>query len=163
MAKLGGGAVAVEWKLDGIRVQAHREGDQVSVFTRTLDDITARVPEIVEAVAALEVRDVVLDGEAIALDARGRARPFQETAARTGSRLAVGQLREKIPLTFFVFDVLHLDGRPLLALPAEQRQRELERVVPGPLRVPRLVSDDPGAAAGFFADAVAGGHEGVVL
>ncbi|HEX7105146.1 MAG TPA: ATP-dependent DNA ligase [Acidothermaceae bacterium] len=163
MAKLGGGPVAVEWKLDGIRVQAHREGDQVSVFTRTLDDITARVPEIVEAVAALEVRDVVLDGEAIALDARGRARPFQETAARTGSRLAVGQLREKIPLTFFVFDVLHLDGRPLLALPAEQRQRELERVVPGPLRVPRLVSDDPGAAAGFFADAVARGHEGVVM
>jgi DNA ligase-1 len=114
MDKLGGGPVAVEWKLDGIRVQAHRVGERVSVFTRTLDDITERVPEIVDAVAALDVHDVVLDGEAIALDAHGRARPFQETAARTSSRLAVDQLRGKIPLTMFVFDVLHLDGTPLL-------------------------------------------------
>jgi DNA ligase-1 len=155
--------VAVEWKLDGIRVQAHREGDQVKVFTRTLDDITERVPEIVYAVAALDVRDVVLDGEAIALDERGRARPFQETAARTSSKLAVDQLRERIPLTLFVFDVLHLDGAPLLKLPAEQRQRELDHVVPAELRVPRLVTADPGAAAEFFADAIARGHEGVVL
>jgi DNA ligase-1 len=161
--KLGGGPVAVEWKLDGIRVQAHRDGERVSVFTRTLDDITDRVPEIVDAVAALDVRDVVLDGEAIALDAHGRARPFQETAARTSSRLAVGQLRAKIPLTVFVFDVLHLDGAPLLKLPGERRQRELERVVPEELRVPRLVSDDPAAAGGFFADAIARGHEGVVV
>jgi DNA ligase-1 len=163
MEKLGGGPVAVEWKLDGIRVQAHRDGDRVSVFTRTLDDITARLPEIAEAVAALDVRDVVLDGEAIALDEHGRARPFQETAARTSSRLAVGQLREKIPLTLFVFDVLHLDGEPLLKLPGQARQRELERVVPEMLRVPRLVSDDSGVAADFFADAIGRGHEGVVV
>jgi DNA ligase-1 len=163
MEKLGGGRVAVEWKLDGIRVQAHRDGDRVSVFTRTLDDITDRVPEIVDAVAALDVDDVVLDGEAIALDAHGRARPFLESAARTSSRLAVDQLRAKIPLAVFVFDVLHLDGAPLLKLPGEARQRELERVVPQDLRVPRLVSDDPGAAAEFFADAISRGHEGVVV
>jgi DNA ligase-1 len=166
MEKLGGGTnrlVAVEWKLDGIRVQAHRDGDRVNVFTRTLDDITARVPEIVDAVSALDVHDVVLDGEVIALDDSGRARPFQETAARTSSKLAVDQLRERIPLTVFVFDVLHLDGEPLLRLPAERRQRELEHVVPAELRVPRLVTDDPGAAVEFFADAIARGHEGVVI
>lgn len=163
MEKLGGERVAVEWKLDGIRVQAHRDGEQVRVFTRTLDDITERVPEIVSAVAALDVRDVVLDGEAIALDARGRARPFQETAARTSSKLDVEQLREKIPLTMFVFDVLHLNGQPLLKLPAQQRQGELEHVVPADLRVPRLVTNDPGEAAAFFAEAVARGHEGVVM
>ncbi len=163
MEKLGGEAVAVEWKLDGIRVQAHRAGDQVRVFTRTLDDITARVPEIVSAIAALDVRDVVLDGEAIALDEQGRARPFQETAARTSSKLGVDQLRESIPLSLFVFDVLRLDGAPLLKLPGERRQRELERVVPQELRVPRLVTADPRAAADFFADAIRRGHEGVVV
>ncbi len=163
MEKLGATRVAVEWKLDGIRVQAHRSGERISVFTRTLDDITERVPEIVDAIAALDVRDVVLDGEAIALDERGRARPFQETAARTSSKLSVDQLRQKIPLAVLVFDVLHLNGEPLLKLPAQQRQRELEHVVPADLRVPRLVTDDPGIAAEFFADAIARGHEGVVL
>src|SRR5665213_3173230 len=88
-----GSPVALEWKLDGIRVQLHRAGDDVRVFTRTLDDITARVPELVEAVHALAVRDVVLDGEAIALDDAGRPRPFQETAARTSSRLDVAALQ----------------------------------------------------------------------
>jgi DNA ligase-1 len=165
LAKVGGngGCAALEWKLDGIRVQLHRDGERISVFTRTLDDITARVPELVEAVAALDVRDVVLDGEAIALDVNGRARPFQETAARTSSRLAVETLRAQVPLTVFAFDVLQLDGRPLLAAPAHERQRELERVVPESMRVPRLVTDDPAAATEFFAEAIARGHEGVVV
>jgi DNA ligase-1 len=157
------GPVALEWKLDGIRVQLHRTGDEVRVFTRTLDDITERVPELVDAARALAVRAVVLDGEAIALDDAGRPRPFQETAARTSSRLDVATLRSSVPLVLFVFDVLHHDGRDLLDAPAADRQRVLEAVLPDRLRVPRIVTDDPAAAGRFFADAIAHGHEGVVV
>jgi ATP-dependent DNA ligase I len=155
--------VALEWKLDGIRVQVHRAGDEVRVFTRTLDDITARVPELVEEVRALGVRAVVLDGEAIALDDAGRPRPFQETAARTSSHLEVAALRSSVPLALFVFDVLHHDGRDLLDASAADRQQVLEAVLPETLRVPRIVTDDPVEAARFFADAIAHGHEGVVV
>jgi DNA ligase 1 len=157
------GPVALEWKLDGIRVQLHRAGNEVHVFTRTLDDITTRVPELVEAVRALDVRDVVLDGEAIALDNAGRARPFQETAARTSSRLDVTTQRSSVPITLFVFDVLHHDGRDLLDAPAAARQEVLEAILPDRLRVPRIVTDDPAEATRFFDDAIAHGHEGVVV
>jgi len=157
------GPVALEWKLDGIRVQVHRVGEEVRVFTRTLDDITTRVPELVEAVRALDVRDVVLDGEAIALDDSGRPRPFQETAARTSSRLDVTALRASVPVALFVFDVLHHDGRDLLDAPAADRQQVLEAVLPEHLRVPRIVTADPEEAARFFADAIGHGHEGVVV
>jgi DNA ligase-1 len=157
------GPAAVEWKLDGIRVQVHRAGLEVRVFTRTLDDITDRVPELVEAALALDVRSVVLDGEAIALKERGRPRPFQETAARTSSRLDVDALRASVPLAVFMFDVLHLDGRILLDLPASDRHAVLAGIVPENLRVPRVVTDDEVDAAQFFADAIDHGHEGVVV
>lgn len=167
MIKVGGGEVAVESKLDGIRVQIHRytseSGPVVRVFTRTLDDITARVPEIVEAVGGFDVRDVVLDGEAIALDEHGRPRPFQETAARTSSQLEVSTLRRQTPLHVFVFDVLHVDGESLLHRPARERQQMLEEVVPESGRVARIVSSEPRHATDFFADAIASGHEGVVV
>ena len=100
----------VEWKIDGIRIQVHRTGTDVAVFTRTLDDITIRVPEITEAVLALDVRDAVFDGEAVALAPDGRPRPFQVTASRTGSHMDVARQRADTPLTPFFFDLLHLDG-----------------------------------------------------
>ena len=166
LAKVGG-AAALEWKLDGIRVQIHRYdtegGRSIAVFTRTLDDITVRVPEIVAAAAALDVHNVVLDGEAIALDELGRPRPFQETAARTSSRTDVATLQAKMPLSVFVFDIMQLNDEPLLTEPASARQRRLEQIVPQELRVPRIVTDDPEQATAFFADAIAHGHEGVVV
>jgi DNA ligase-1 len=121
------------------------------------------VPELVEATLALDVRAVVLDGEAIALDDDGRPRPFQQTAARTSSRLDVDALRASVPLAVFMFDVLHLDGRNLLDLPASDRHAVLASIVPANLRVPRLVTDDEAAAAQFFAGAIDHGHEGVVV
>ena len=114
------GEAAIEWKLDGVRIQVHRDGDDVAVFTRTLDPVTERMPEIVEAVRALPLRSVILDGEAIALRPDGRPRPFQETASRAASRGDPEALREAVPLTPFFFDVLHLDGRDLLDLPGER-------------------------------------------
>ena len=154
---------ALEWKLDGIRVQIHRDGDDVRVFTRSLDDITDRLPEVVALARALPVTSAVLDGEALALAADGRPRPFQETASRTGSRRDAAKLSEQIPLTVFLFDLLHLDGRDLIDLPSRERSDLLAAVVPPGALAPRLVTDDPSAAEAFAKDALERGHEGVVV
>jgi len=153
----------LEWKIDGIRVQVHRDGSEVAVFTRTLEDITARLPEITEAVLALSARALVLDGEVVALDAAGRPRPFQVTASRAGSREDVARLRERVPLTPFFFDLLHLDGEDLIDEQASTRHALLARALPAEWLIPRLVTGDVRAAQKFFADAVARGHEGVVV
>jgi DNA ligase 1 len=158
-----GGPAAVEWKLDGVRVQLHKDGDRVRVFTRTLDDITARVPEAVETVLALPAATAVLDGELIALQPDGRPHPFQVTAGRLGSKLGVERLRTTVPLTLFLFDVLHLDGEDLLDRDGAERYAALAAVTPEGLRVPRTVTADPQAAAAFLADALARGHEGVLV
>jgi DNA ligase-1 len=154
---------AAEWKIDGIRVQVHRAGRQIAVFTRTLDDITARVPEIAEAALSLPADSVVLDGEAVALAPDGRPRPFQVTAARTASQIDVGRQRAETPLTPFLFDLLHLNGTDLIDAPASERQRQLAAIVPEDWLTPRIVTADPEEAGAFFADAVGRGHEGVVL
>ena len=153
----------VEWKIDGIRVQVHKDGDQISVFTRTLDDITGRVPEIVEAVRSVPARTAVLDGEAVALFPDGRPRPFQVTASRAGTQDEAAARRGGVPLTPFFFDLLHLDGADLIDAPARDRHAALAGLLPGALVIPRTVTDDPAAAGAFFADAVGRGHEGVVL
>jgi DNA ligase 1 len=154
---------ALEWKLDGARIQVHRSGDQVSVFTRSLDEVTDRVPEVVEAVRALDARSLVLDGEAIALRPDGRPHPFQVTGSRFGSRTSVDTLRREIPLTPFIFDILHADGEDLLDQPAEQRRRRLDAVLPESMRVPRTVRGSSDEAAAFQADTLTRGHEGVLV
>lgn len=174
------GPAGVEWKLDGIRIQVHLADGLVKVFTRSLGDITDRVPEVVAAIDDLPVRSVVLDGEAIALYPDGRPRPFQQTAARTATS-AAGRLDDvvaRIPLTTYLFDVLHLDGADLTSWDAGRRRAELERLIgathpsepaaPPGLLVPRMLADptDPAsltAAGRFGADALARGHEGVVV
>ncbi len=153
----------VDHKLDGVRIQVHRSGSDVAVFTRTLDDVTASVPEVVEAALALEVREVVLDGEAIALRPDGRPRPFQETAARVSSRTDVGRARAAVPLTAMLFDVLHADGEDLLDRPGRERFGVLDAVVPASSRVARAVAEDAAAAAAVLDAALVLGHEGVVV
>ncbi|MDQ1711799.1 MAG: ligase 1 [Frankiaceae bacterium] len=152
------GDAAYEWKLDGVRIQVHRDGGDVRVFTRTLDDVTARVPEIVAAALALDVGTAVLDGEAIALADDGTPRPFQVTGARVATRGATSD----VPLTPFFFDLLHLDGADLLGAPATGRWAALGGAVPAALLVPRIVTADAAEARAFFDAAVARGHEGVV-
>ena len=153
----------VEWKLDGVRIQVHRDGDDVAVFTRTLDPVGERMPEVAEAVRALPLRSVILDGEAIALRPDGRPRPFQETASRAASRGNIDALREAVPLTAFFFDVLHLDGDDLIDLPASERLAAIEPLLPVGAWVPRLAGGDFAAAQAFLDDALARGHEGVVV
>jgi DNA ligase-1 len=157
-----GGRAAFEWKLDGARVQVHREGDDVRVFTRGLIDATGRVPELVEAVRALPARALVLDGEAIALRRDGRPEPFQVTMRRFGRRLDVEALRAGLPLRGFYFDCLHLDGEDLLDRPAEERWRALAELLPEAARVPSLVAASEDEARAFLAEALASGHEGVM-
>ena len=161
-----GAPVVVDTKLDGIRLQVHKDGDDVLVVTRSLDDITARVPEVVERVRGLPARSLVLDGEAIALRPDGRPQPFQVTAARTASAADVAALRARTPLTTVLFDLLHHDGDDLLDAPLAERAERLTGVLSGPsadLLVPRLVTADPEDAQAFFDSTVAGGHEGVVV
>jgi DNA ligase-1 len=167
---------AVDWKIDGIRVQLHRSGDTVRVYSRTLDDITARVPEIAAAALALRADTAVLDGEAVALRPDGRPRPFQVTSARAASQPRSGPPgagqpgaaqpradRDPLPLSLFLFDVLHLDGQDLIDVPASERFARLTAVTPPELLIPRLVTTDVAEAEEFFAAAIERGHEGVVV
>ncbi|MEV0733003.1 ATP-dependent DNA ligase [Polymorphospora sp. NPDC050346] len=176
-----GGPAAVDVKLDGIRIQVHRSGADVAVFTRSLDEITPRVPEVVAAVRALPARELVLDGEAIALDATGRPRPFQETSARAATRGArrgvtagikgAGQAKTGATpaastggaLTPYFFDLLHLDGTDLLDAPGRDRWAALADAVTAPLLVGRVTVDSVEAATAAFSAALDAGHEGVVV
>lgn len=151
-ARLGPGVpVAVETKLDGIRIQVHRDGDSIGVYSRSLDDITARLPGVVAAVAALPARRIVLDGEALALRPDGRPMLFQDTAS-VGFELAP-----------FFFDLLHVDDLDLVDEPTSVRQERLAELVPPEFLVDRLVTADPDAAEEFANGVLAKGHEGVVL
>lgn len=151
------GTASVEYKLDGARIQVHRHGDDVGVYTRSLADITHRVPELVEIVRALPVDDVILDGETLSLDEDGGPRPFQETMSRFGADAS----RELVLRPWF-FDVLHVDGRDLIDEPLSVRLAELERVA-GDWRMPGIVTGDPDAAEQLSREALAAGHEGVVV
>lgn len=164
MAGFGGRPVVVDAKLDGIRIQVHRDADDVRVFTRSLDDITDRLPEVVAAVRDLAVRTAVLDGEALGVGPDGRPRPFQETAARSATRSSPGQEVDQgaLALVPFFFDLLHLDGRDLLDAPLHERLAALDAVA-GRYVVPRVVTTDQDTAQDAFAEWVAAGQEGVVV
>lgn len=138
------GTCAVEEKLDGIRVQVHRDGDDVRIYTRTLDDITDRLPELTTTALELKGERFILDGEVIALDADGRPRSFQEIAGRVGSRVDVATAAEAVPVSPVFFDALSVDGQDLLDLPFAERHAELARLVPEPLRVRRTLVAGPG-------------------
>jgi DNA ligase-1 len=154
---------AIEWKLDGARVQIHVLGDDVRIFTRSLDDITSRVPELVEMARSLGTRSLVLDGEALALKEDGRPHPFQVTASRLGSRLDVARMRASLPLTPFVFDILHLDGEDLIDRPLAERQTILRGTVGEPWQVARVVTSDVEDAEAFVRLTLERGHEGVLV
>jgi DNA ligase-1 len=159
LERLGGTAI-FEAKLDGARVQIHRDGEQVSIYTRSLDDVTDRLPEVVEAARALPVRTLIADGEAIALRPDGRPDRFQVTASRFGRR--AGRDAVEAPLSVFFFDVLHVDGVDVLDLPTTERLARLDAIVPATQRVDRLATADVAAATAFLEATLAAGHEGVM-
>jgi DNA ligase-1 len=157
------GEAAFEYKLDGARLQVHRAGDEVRVYTRHLQDVTARVPEVVEWARALPVKEAVVEGEALVLRPDARPRPFQETMRRLGRSRNVEAARAAMPLAAFFFDLLYLEGEgALVSTPYAERIERLERVVPPAALLPRVVTKDPDEAERFFDQAVAAGHEGLM-
>lgn len=157
LERLGGTAV-LETKLDGARVQIHRAGSDVSVYTRSLDDVTSRLPEVVAATLALPVTALIADAEAIALRPDGRPHRFQVTASRFGRKIPT----DEVPLSVFFFDVLHVDGQDLLDLPTLERRAALDAIVPAAWRVDHMLTADPEQARDFVATTLAAGHEGVM-
>jgi DNA ligase-1 len=156
------GEAAFDWKLDGARIQVHKLGDEVRVYTRSSNEVTAVVPEVIEAVRALPARELILDGEVIALHASGAPHPFQVTMRRFGRKLRVEEMRKDLPLSAYFFDALRLDGDALVERPASERFAALTSAVPPQLVIPRLVTSDLEKAQAFSDAAHARGHEGVM-
>lgn len=156
------GDVAFEWKMDGARIQVHKLGDEVRIFTRGLNDVTAAIPEIADAARAFPAKQLVLDGEAIAFAASGRPHAFQTTMRRFGRKLDVARMRQELPMRAFYFDCLRRDDNSLAERPARERFAALADVVPSTQLIPRLVTRSSEAAAAFYDEAVAQGHEGLM-
>jgi DNA ligase 1 len=156
------GEAALEYKIDGARIQVHKVDDEVRVYSRNLRDVTIAVPEVVVLARAVPARRLILDGEVIALAQGGVPLPFQTTMRRFGRKLDVERLRQELPLTPFFFDALYLDGDPLVDEPLARRVTVLTDQLPATNVVPRMVTSNPGDAAGFTKQALAAGHEGVM-
>jgi DNA ligase-1 len=155
------GTALFEWKLDGARIQVHKAGDQVRVFTRNLNDVTSRVPEVVTALMSVEA-DLIFDGEAIALRGDGRPHPFQVTMRRFGRKTDDAALRAALPLSVFFFDCLLRNGEPIVDRGARERHDILRQVLPAAIVTPSLITDDAAKANAFYEDALARGHEGLM-
>ena len=156
------GQAAWEYKLDGARIQVHKSDDEVRIYTRGLNEVTSSLPDLVEVVRALPTRDLVLDGEAIALKPDGRPQPFQVTMSRFGRRLDVAIAHEEMALRPFFFDAIYANGETLLDQPAHTRFAALSGIVGEDLLIPRIITGDLGQARSFLASAAAAGHEGLV-
>ena len=157
-----GGDVAFEWKLDGARIQLHKRDAEIRIYTRALNEVTRAVPEIVDQAVAFPASALILDGEAIALDAAGRPHPFQITMRRFGRRLNVEALRAELPIRGFFFDCLRIDAQSIADRPARERFAALAVAVPADAQVTRLISAAEPAARAFYDAALAAGHEGVM-
>jgi DNA ligase-1 len=156
------GPIAFEWKMDGARVQLHKRGGDVRVFSRSQNEVTAAVPEVVELAQALPARALILDGEVLAFTPAERPHPFQVTMRRFGRKLDVAESRAELPLRAFFFDCLRLEAESLADRPARERVAALERALPAALRMPRIVTGAASEAQAFYESAIAAGHEGVM-
>jgi len=155
------GEAALEFKLDGARVQVHKSGDDVRVYSRALNDVSPAVPEIVEVVRALPAKDLILDGEVISVRPDGRPQPFQVTMRRFGRKLDVERMRQELPMTPFWFDLLYLDGGALLDEPQSRRFRALSELARESV-IPSIVTADAAKGDEFLEQALTRGHEGIM-
>ena len=156
------GEAAFEYKFDGARVQVHKSGDDVVVYSRSSNDVTPAVPEVAAAVRALPARDLILDGEVLSFDSEGRPQPFQVSMRRFGRRLDVERMLTELPMTPFWFDLIYLNGGSLIDEPQAKRFAELARLAPAEALVPNLVTASSEQAEDFLHQALARGHEGVM-
>jgi DNA ligase 1 len=154
---------ALEWKLDGARVQVHKNGNDVRIYTRTGNDVTAAAPEIVSAIQSAQAQSLILDGEAIALKPNGAPYPFQDTMRRFGRVLDIEAMSATMPLSVFFFDCLRRDESDLVPMPAAARFEAMTAALSSELLIPRLVTSEASAAQAFYDDALERGHEGVMV
>jgi DNA ligase-1 len=156
------GSAALEFKLDGARIQVHRSGDDVRIYSRQLNDVTAAVPEIVESVRALPSKELILDGEVLSLQADERPQPFQVTMRRFGRRLDVERMRRELPVQPFWFDLLYLDGGSVMDESQAKRFETLKKLAGGAAVVPHTLAADADSAEAFLQHALEKGHEGIM-
>ena len=154
---------ALEWKLDGARVQVHKNGGEVRIYSRTGNDLTAAAPEIVSAIKTAGAEALILDGEAIVLKSNGAPYPFQDTMRRFGRVQDIEAMRQTMPLSVFFFDCLRRDKVDLVPMPTASRFEAMSAALPTELLMPRLVTGDVAAAQAFYDDAIERGHEGVMV
>jgi ATP-dependent DNA ligase I len=152
----------LDFKMDGARIQVHKRGDDICVFTRRLKVVTPAVPEVVEQVRRFPARELVIDGEVLALFPDGRPHPFQTTMRRFGRKLDVAKVRQELPLSPFYFDILYADGQTLVDKSTAERGELLAELTHPDAVIPRLVTDDPEAAEAFLDRALEAGHEGIM-
>jgi DNA ligase-1 len=148
--------------MDGARIQVHKVDTDIRIYTRSLNEVTEAIPEVVEMVRALPARVLVLDGEAIAFDGAGRPHPFQVTMRRFGRKLNVQELRRKLPMQAFFFDCLHYEDQSIEDQPTRTRVDMLAKAVPADAQVPRLITRSEDAAREFYDASLAAGHEGLM-
>ena len=154
---------ALEWKLDGARVQVHKQGEEIRIYSRTGNDVTVAAPEIAEAIAQVRAQTLILDGEAIALKPSGAPYAFQDTMRRFGRVLDIEAMRSTMPLSVYFFDCLRRDDQDLVGAPATVRFEAMSAMLPPDMLIPRLVTSDVAAAQAFYDDALERGHEGVMV
>jgi DNA ligase-1 len=157
------GTAAVEWKYDGARVQIHKDGDRVKVFSRRLENVTASLPEMVQAARKVMAKSAILDGEAVAVGSDGRPMAFQEILKRFRRKYDVEKLAKKIPLRLFLFDLIYLDGKSLTDLPLQERRALLEKVAGPDLRADQILSASAEEVAAIYERALEAGHEGLII
>jgi DNA ligase-1 len=156
------GEATFEYKLDGARIQVHKSGDEVRIYTRALHDVTSSAPEVVEAVRALPARELILDGEVVSFNPEGRPQPFQVTMRRFGRKLDLDRVRGELPLTPIWFDILYCDGQPLIDHPQAERFAILRGLSPAEHLVRHMTTSSAETAAAFLGDSLASGHEGIM-
>jgi DNA ligase-1 len=154
---------ALEYKMDGIRIQAHKQGKEIRFFTRNLNDVTKAVPDLSEILLEFPAQEMVLDGEALVIGREGKPRRFQDTMRRFGRKLNVPELRKKLPLTPSFFDCLYVDGDSLIEKSEGERLSVLEKIAPPEYLMPRRISSEPDAAEAFLLQSMNAGHEGVMV
>jgi DNA ligase-1 len=156
------GEAALEYKLDGARIQVHKSGDEVRIYTRALNDVTSSAPEVVEAARELPARELILDGEVVSFAPDGRPQPFQVTMRRFGRKMDLERLRAELPLTPVWFDVLYCDGQPLIDRPQSERFTILRGLSPAGNLIPHITTSSLETAAAFLRASLESGHEGIV-
>ena len=157
-----GGTAAFEWKMDGARIQVHKAAREVRIYTRSLNDVTAALPEVVEALQSLGPHQLILDGEVMTFHSSGRPNPFQTTMRRFGRKLDVEGLRHELPVRPFFFDCLRRDATSLADRPLQERYVALADSVPAAMLIPRLITSSAEQAQAFYDAAIDAGHEGIM-